>query len=304
MKYKNIGFAGIGTMGSGMVQNLLKNGFKVIAYNRTKDKARRIYNPNLIVADSPKEMCGKSDVVITCVSNDNAVEEVLFGKNGIFEDLNKEKTLVDCSTISIELTEKVAEECGKIGVEFLDAPVTGSKTGAESGTLLFMVGGNKKTLDNLTPVFNAMGKKTVYCGKNTFGQRAKIALNLAQSLILQSYLEGLALGIKNGISLNSMIEIFENSGAKSGVVSAKLPKITEKDFFQHFKLELMNKDVNLAKSEIKKLGMKMPLSGEIADIFDKAMRSGWKDEDFCSIAKLIEKENRISFSNGLKTKAL
>ncbi|MBI2542236.1 NAD(P)-dependent oxidoreductase [Candidatus Woesearchaeota archaeon] len=304
MKHKIIGFAGIGTMGSGMVRNLLKNGFKVIAYNRTKDKARQISHSSLAVADSPKEMCGKSDIIITCVSNDNAVEDILFGKNGIFEAMNKEKILIDCSTVSINLTEKAAEECRKIGAEFLDAPVTGSKTGAHGGTLLFMVGGSKKTLDSLMPLFQSMGSKIVYCGKNTFGQRAKLALNLAQSLILQSYLEGIALGIKNGVSLGSMVEIFDNSGAKSGVASAKLPKIAGNEFSQHFKLELMSKDINLAKSEIGKLGMKLPLSEQIASIFDKAMGSGWKGEDFCSIAKLIEKENRISFSNSLKTKEL
>lgn len=290
---KDIGFIGLGTMGKGMVQNLLNNGFGVNAYNRTISKAKQINHKNFEATNSPKEACEKSEAVITCVSSDAALGNVLFSNNGVFKAPAKGKILIDCGTTSIELTAKIAEECGKKGIKFLDAPITGSKMAAESGTLLFMVGGNKKTVDYCMPIFNAMGKKIVYCGSNTFGQRAKIALNLTQALILESCFEGLILGVKNGVPLQSMIEIFENSGAKSNVGTVKIPKVLKRDFSAHFKLELMNKDVGFAINEMKKLGLELPLSIAVAKVFRKAMSKGLEHEDFASLVKLLEENAGI-----------
>ena len=287
---KTIGFIGFGTMGSGMVQNLLKNGFNVIGYNRTKSKAEKIKHKNFSAANSPKEACENADITVTCVSSDSALNDVLFSEKGIFDVLDKKKILIDCGTTSVELTSKIAKECGKRGVRFLDAPITGSKMGAEAGTLLFMAGGDEKDVKECMAVFNAMGRKLVYCGPNTFGQKAKIALNLTQALMLQSCFEGLILGVKNGVPLPTMIEIFENSGAKSGVGSVKIPKVLKRDFSPHFKLELMNKDVEFAMSEMQKLGLELPLSKEVAKVFRKAMVKGIGHEDFASLAKLLEKD--------------
>ncbi|MBI2658125.1 NAD(P)-dependent oxidoreductase [Candidatus Woesearchaeota archaeon] len=290
---KSIGFIGLGTMGNGMAQNLLKNGFKVAGYNRTKSKARKINHKNFSIANSPKEACKNSDIIITCVANDSALNEVLFSADGAFDALGKDKILVDCSTTSVGMTDKIAKKCGKKGIKFLDVPMTGSKMAAEAGTLLFMAGGDENVMKECMPVFNAMGKKVVYCGPNTYGQRAKIALNLTQALMLQSCFEGLVLGVKNGVPLASMIEIFENSGAKSGVGSVKIPKVLNRDFSPHFKLELMNKDVEFAMNEMQKLGLELPLSTAVAKVFRNAMAKGLGQQDFAGIAKLLEEEAGI-----------
>lgn len=294
MAIKNIGFIGIGTMGKGMVQNLLKNNFNVLAYNRTKKKIEEVKRKNLNIIETPKDAC-KADVVITCVSNDAALNDVLFSRNGVFKDIGKNNILMDCGTTSIEFTKKINGECNKKNVDFLDAPITGSKIGAETGNLLFMVGGKKELFDKCMPIFNAMGKKAVYCGGNAQGQKAKIALNLAQSMILQGYLEGIILGMKNGVGIEAMREIFENSGARTGIGSFKLPYLINRDFKPHFKLELMNKDIKLAINEIKKLDLSLPLSKEINNVFDKAMRKGWEKEDFVCIARLLEEDAGIKF---------
>src|SRR3989338_5063220 len=279
-------------MGKGMVINLLKNGFNVFAYNRTQSRLEGIKNEKFFPASSPEESCRNSDVVITCVSNDKALKEVLFSKNGVFKSL-KGKILIDCGTTSVELTQKIADRCAKINAGFIDAPVTGSKIGAETGTLLFMAGSNRKTIDGCMLIFNSMGKKVVYCGPNTFGQRAKISLNLSLSLLMQSYFEGIMLGVANGVPLETMLEIFENSGAKTLVGFAKISKVMASDFSPHFKLWLMNKDLKLAMKEIRKLKIVLPLSKRIKKIFDNAMQRGWQDEDFCCIAKLLEENNKI-----------
>ena len=290
---KNIGFIGIGTMGSGMVRNLLKKDFNVFVYNRTKNKLKALRNKNLHIVSSPKEACEKSQVVITCLPSDYALKGVLFSKFGVFKSLNNDKILLDCSTTSVDLTEKISKFCRKKGTKFLDAPMTGSKIGAESGTILFMIGGDKKTLEECKDIFLAMGSKIIHCGNNTYGQRAKIALNLVLSLVLQSYLEAIILGVKNGVSLKTMIEIFENSGAKSGVGSIKVRKIMKRDFSPHFKLELMNKDIGFAMKEIKKLKLRLPLSMEVSKVFRNAMKKVNGKEDFACIAKVLEKGSGV-----------
>lgn len=290
MGIRTIGFVGIGTMGRGMVQNLLRNGFTVFAYNRTKEKASGIKHENLHVVDSPAEACEKSGVIITSVSDDSALRDVLFSEKGVFRMLEEGKTLIDCGTTSVDLTAEIAGECRKRKVNFLDAPVTGSKAGAEGGTLMFMVGGSKEAVEECAPVFNAMGKRIVHCGGNTSGQKAKIALNLAQSLVLQGYFEGIVLGMKNGVPLGSMLEIFDNSGAKSGVSSAKMPNVLRRDFSPHFRLDLMDKDVRLAKLEMEKLGLDLPLGNELVGVFREAMEKGWGKEDFSCLVRLLEEK--------------
>jgi len=290
---ENIGFIGIGTMGKGMVENLLKNGFNVFAYNRTKSKAKAIKHKNFNIVDNPRELPGKTNIIFTCVSNDDALEEVLFSGKGVFQTIKENNILIDCGTTSAELTKKIYGKAKEKNAEFLDAPITGSKIGAETGQLVFMVGGNKEIFDKCAPLWNAMGKKAVYCGESGNGQKAKYALNLAQTLILEGYLEGLIFGLKNNVPIDAMIKILDNSAAKNGVASFKMPYIIKRDFNAHFKYKLMHKDLKIAEKEIKKLRINLPLSKEMFNQFQKGHEKGLDEEDFCSLVKLLEEEAGI-----------
>lgn len=287
---KNIGFIGIGTMGRGMVQNLLNKGFTVYAYNRTKDKIDSIVHDGLKTAGNPKELPTKCDAVITCVSDDDALKEVLFSENGVFKTLDAGNILIDCGTTSYELTKEIYEKAKAKNAEFLDAPITGSRLGAESGQLLFMAGGSKKIFEKCVPLWNAMGKKAVYCGGNGTGQKVKYALNLTQTLILESYLEGVIFAMKSRIPIKTIIEVFDNSAAKNGVASFKIPYIMKREFSPHFKYRLMHKDLKIAEKEMGKLGIILPLSKEIFRQFQKGHEKGLNEEDFCSLIKLLEEE--------------
>ncbi len=290
---KKIGFIGLGTMGKGMVLNLLKNNFEVVAYNRNKEKTKEIKDQHFSTVSTPKELPLKVQIIFICISNDKAVEEVLFQKNGLFETITENNILVDCSTTSIEMTERIAKECTKRGIQFLDAPLTGSKLGAETGTLTFIIGGNKEVVEKNNEVFMAMGKKIISCGKNTNGQRLKIALNLTQALILESYFEGLLFALKQGISLETALELFENSGAKNGIASFKIPYVLKNDFKQHFKLSLMKKDLDLSQKELKKYKVNFPLSNKIIEVYEEAVKDGFGDEDICATIKVLEKKGGI-----------
>ncbi|MBI2134924.1 NAD(P)-dependent oxidoreductase [Candidatus Woesearchaeota archaeon] len=285
MEIKTVGFVGVGTMGRGMVNNLAKNGFKVIAYNRTKEKIRDIESDRVTVADSLEET-SKADLVMTCLPSDDIIEEIAFKKNIL--DKLKGKVFVDCGTTSVDMTARIAEACEKKNVEFIDAPITGSKLGAEAGTMTMMIGGKKDVFEKCMPVLKAMGKVHVYCGPATYGQRAKLALNLAMSMLLESYLECLVFAVKNGVPLSAMEQIMENSAAKNGIGSFKMNYIRKRDFEQHFMLKLMHKDLSFAEREMKKLNLDLPLAKHIKGIFEKSMERG--DEDMSTIVKELEKK--------------
>lgn len=286
-KRKSVGFAGIGTMGAGMCQNLAKAGFSLFVYNRTRAKAEAITSATVV--NNPQELCKHTEVLFTCVSNDDALQEVLFSPRGIWATITPKHTLIDCGTTSVKLTEEIAKQCSQKKIAFLDAPITGSKQGATDGALLFMIGGTEKAFEQCCDIFYAMGKKCVLCGPNTYGQRTKIALNLAQAMILQSYLEGIVLGLKEGVSLDVLREVFDNSGAKNQIATAKMPKILCNDFSPHFQTELMNKDIKLADEEIQRLGIPLPLSKAMRGVLQEAIESGFGMEDFCALVKLLEK---------------
>ncbi len=294
---KNVGFIGIGTMGKGMVDNLLKNGFNVYAYNRTKGKIKSIKHKNLTITSKPKELPLKCDVIFTCVSNDEALKEVLFSDNGVFKTLNSKNILIDSSTTSVELTNHIHREAKAKKAGFLDAPLTGSKIGAETGQLVLMIGGKKEIFEKCMPIWTAIGKKAIYCGESGAGQKVKHALNLAMSLILESYLEALVFAMKSGVSIGPIMEVLDNSGAKNGVASFKMPYIMERNFKPaHFLYKLMHKDIKIAEKEIKELGLDLPLSKEIFKIFQKGHEKELDGEDFCSLVKLLEE------GSGLKVK--
>jgi len=286
-----IGFIGAGLMGRGMINNL-KMKYNVVVYNRTRATAESING--IQVFGSPKAAAGNTDIIFTCVSNDTALESVLFGSNGLFSGNIKNKILIDSGTTSIKMTEKIARAAKEKDLDFLDAPITGSKLGAEQGSMMFMIGGNKNIFDQVLPVLKTMGQRFVYCGPTPNGQKAKHALNMTMSLILESYLEGLALGIKNGVPPAAMQEILDNSGARNGIASFKMPYIKNHDFEEHFALRLMHKDLGLADEDRQSLGLYAPLADEITKVFAEALERG--DEDICTIAKTLEEKNNIKFT--------
>src|SRR5208282_2837911 len=173
-----VGFIGLGLMGKPMAQNLLRAGFPLVVWNRTKAKADDLIRGGAKLAANPREAAAQSDVLITIVSDPSALEEVLWGANGALEGSRAGSTLIDSSTVSPDMARRIAKACAERGVEFLDAPVTGGTWGAQKGELVFMVGGKAEVLDRVKPVLEAMGKKFPLLGPNGAGQTVKLGMNL------------------------------------------------------------------------------------------------------------------------------
>jgi 3-hydroxyisobutyrate dehydrogenase-like beta-hydroxyacid dehydrogenase len=293
---RRIAFLGLGTMGAGMARNLLAAGCAVTGYNRTRARAESLASDGLTVADTPAEAADGAEVVIACVADDAALEAVLRDADaGAFGRLSEGALVMDCGTTSPATTARLAEETRARGGAYLDAPITGSKLGAEGGRLTFMVGGAKADVDRARPLMEVMGRHTVHVGEEVgMGQRAKLCLNLSQSIVLEGVLEGLVLGKRLGVAPERLLEIFEHSAGKTGVGSFKAPYLLDGDYTPHFRLDLMQKDLHLALSEASQQRVPLPAARAVTALYDAAAAEGMGPEDFLATAKLLMRWARVS----------
>ena len=280
-----VAFLGLGIMGHAMATNLVKAGHEVAVWNRTPGKnvegARS--------ATTPAEAAQGSEVVWLCVSDTAAVEDVLFGENGVEQSLTEGMIVSDSSTISPAATRKFAERVRKKGADYVDSPMTGSKTGAQGGTLLFIVGGDEAAIEKLKPLYAAMGKKVCRVGETGKGQSAKIAMNLQIALIYEGFAEGLTLAAKLGVDAEILMQLVNLSMVKSGVVEYKAPFVLKRDFSANFPLKLMRKDVRLALEAAKESRVKLPGLETVEEIYDMAVEDGHADLDYAATLLLLEK---------------
>lgn len=285
---KKIGFIGLGTMGAHMATNLLEAGYELTVYNRTWSKMEALREKGAHVADSPADAARRSDIIITMLTADHAVEEVVLGENGVIHGVSQGSILIDCSTISPNTSKKIASLLAEHGVEHLDAPVTGSEPQAKEGSLTFMVGGKKYIYDSCLPLFEVMGNRFYYLGESGSGSYAKLANNTIGAINLLSLSEGLALVAKAGIDPRQFLQIIGGGGARSGMADNKGPKILKRDFQPHFKTALMHKDLGLAASLASELNVPTPVLSLVKELFSMAVAKGYAMEDMCSVIKMYE----------------
>ena len=280
-----VGLIGLGLMGKPMGRNLLKAGFQLIVWNRTKSRADDLVREGAMWAASPRETAAQSDVLITIVSDPPAVEQVLWGEGGAVEGLRRGSIYIDSSTVSPDLARRAADACSKRGVDYLDAPVTGGTWGAEKGELVFMIGGNQHTLDRAKPVLEAVGKRFFLLGPNGAGQTVKLAMNLLLALEVQALAEALAIVTKAGVPGERLVEVMQSSMARAGVLDVKAPQILKNDYPPSFPLRLMHKDVRLAVELAKKEGVRLP-AGEAAYATYSAVKDAAKEDvDYAAVAR-------------------
>ena len=253
-----VGLIGLGLMGKPMGKNLLKAGFPLVVWNRSKAKSDELVREGAKARANPREVAAAADVLITIVSDPPAVEEILWGADGALGGLRRGSLLIDSSTISPDLARRAAAACAERGVDFLDAPVTGGTWGAEKGELVFMVGGKAEVLERAKPVLEAVGKRFFLLGPNGAGQTVKLAMNLILALQVEAFSEALALVTASGVPGEQLLEVMQSSMARSGVLDVKAPQILKNEFPASFPLRLMHKDVRLALELAKQNGVTLP----------------------------------------------
>jgi 3-hydroxyisobutyrate dehydrogenase-like beta-hydroxyacid dehydrogenase len=284
-----LGFLGLGLMGYPMARNLLRAGHEVALWSNTADKVRKLAaEAGGKACSTPREVAENADSIFLCVGNTDMVREVILGANGVIEGVRQGSTVADASTISPSVSREIGEALKAKGVDFLDAPCTGSTPGAEGGTLTFMVGGDQAVFDKTKPILEVMGKRLYYCGGPGMGLQAKLTQNLILCNIAMAFNEGMVLAAKGGIEPKLMLDILDNSAAKSGLISYKAPFVLRRDFQANFSTKWMHKDIGLMIDSGKELGVPLPLTGLTQQLFQIALSAGHADEDFCSTIKVLE----------------
>ncbi|MGB9235043.1 MAG: NAD(P)-dependent oxidoreductase [Terriglobales bacterium] len=280
-----VAFLGLGIMGRSMAANLVKAGHEVAVWNRTAGEDLEGARTGATPADAAQG----AEVVWLCVSDTKAVENVLFGANGAEMSLEAGMIIADSSTISPSATERFAGRVKARGVDYVDAPMTGSKIAAAGGSLIFMVGGDEAVLARLQPLFDAMGKQVFHMGETGKGQATKLVMNLQIALIFEGFAEALTLATKLGVEIERLLPLVQASMVRSGVVEYKAPFIMKRDFSPNFPLRLMLKDIRLALAAAKESRVRLPGLEAVEEVYDVAAEEGQSDLDYAATLTLLEK---------------
>jgi 3-hydroxyisobutyrate dehydrogenase-like beta-hydroxyacid dehydrogenase len=284
-----LGFLGLGIMGYPMARNLLRAGHEVALWSNTASKAKELAQAEHgLFCETPKQVGAAADCIFLCVGDTKMSRKVILGKDGIAEGAKAGTVIADASTISPDESREIGAELAKKGIQYLDAPCTGSTPGAQGGTLTFMIGGDPKVYDKVKPFFEPMGKKFYYCGTAGMGLHAKLSQNLILSNILQAFNEGLVLSTKAGVDPQLMLEVLANSAAKSGLIEFKAPYVLDRNFAPQFSVKWMHKDIGLMLDSAKELNVPLPLTALTRQLFQAAISTGHGDEDICSTIKVLE----------------
>lgn len=264
---KTIGFIGIGVMGKSMVRNLMKKGFDVSIYTRTKEKAMDIIEEGANWCNSVKECVKDKDVIITIVGYPKDVEEVYFGKDGILENSKMESCVIDMTTTSPKLSVKIYEEAKKRNIYALDAPVSGGDSGAKNGTLSIMVGGDKEIFEKCKDVLSSMGTNIIYEGKAGNGQHTKMANQIALAGVIAGVCEAINYSKGVGLDVQTMLDSISQGAAGSWQMSNMAPRILNGDFNPGFYIKHFIKDMNLAMEESNDVSLNLGVLNKVLEMY-------------------------------------
>lgn len=285
---KKIGFIGLGIMGKGMAANLIKAGYDVKLYNRTKSKAEELAAIGGKVVHSPAEAAQDSDIIITMLSTPEIVTEIIMEEDGVIGSLKSGAVVIDCSTVDPDTSQILAQQIEEVGAFFIDAPVTGSKAGAENGELVFMVGAKDEVLATAIEVFDVMGKKTIHAGVNGCGSAVKLCFNLMVSHTAVALAESLVMGTKAGLDPKVILEVMMSGAIASKFIEWKAGCMINRDFSTNFSTKLMHKDTHLIQETGYTLGVPMPVTAAVSELLSMSKAKGFDEDDFCSVIKVLE----------------
>ncbi|MGE3384886.1 MAG: 2-hydroxy-3-oxopropionate reductase [Pyrinomonadaceae bacterium] len=283
-----VGFIGLGIMGKPMVRNLLKAGFLPRVFNRSAAAIEELFSEGAIAAVSAKAVAEASEIVITMLPDSPDVEAVVLGDDGVLAGAREGLLLIDMSTISPVVTRRIAGELERAGVRMLDAPVSGGDKGAIAGTLSIMAGGDAKDFERARPLFEAMGKTIRHCGPIGSGQVVKACNQIVVALVIEAVSEALVLGSKAGVDPQVILEVLGGGLAQNRVMELRGPTMIGHDFTPGFKARLHRKDMKIILETARELGVELPVSTIVDQMFADLLASGNGDLDHSSLLLVIE----------------
>ena len=286
---KSVAVMGLGNMGAGMARRLLKAGYPLTVYNRTRERAEALGAEGAVVAASPREAAERAEIVIGMVADDNASRAAWLGANGALAGARPGAVLIDSSTLSVAWVRELAAAAEAHGCKFLEAPVTGSKPQAENGELTFLVGGDAPTLDAMRPVLAAMSKAIVPLGPTGSGATMKLVNNFLCGVQAAALGEAMAVIENSGLDRAAALEILANGAPGSPLVKGVSKRMASRDYRTNFALQLMLKDLTYAIAEGARNGVELNLGRAALEAFRAASVAGWGERDFAAVAEVARK---------------
>ena len=288
-----VGVIGLGLMGSAFASNLLSRGYEVHVYNRTEQKAVPLVAKGAIFHPSPKALASSVDIVMTSLTDQNAIDSVALGEDGFLNSMRKGSLWIDLSTIDPTASVRHAEEAKKAGVDRLDTPVVGSEDLASKGDLMILVGGGSEIFRKYESFLNELGKTVAYLGADGNGHKMKLDVNLYLGLIGESFSEALVLSLKQGFDAKTFVEIINKTPHRNTFSETKGPKIAAGNFDPAFSLNNLLKDLKLADKQANETGAQLPMSKIALAQYSKAAENSEGNKDFSVIALALEKANKL-----------
>jgi 3-hydroxyisobutyrate dehydrogenase-like beta-hydroxyacid dehydrogenase len=285
----DLGFIGLGLMGSRIVKRLLGAGHQVSGYNRTRAKAEPLVRAGLQWKDTPREVAEAADITFSMVMDTAALSSIADGPDGIVAGLSPGKIFVDMSTVSPRLSRALAGRVAAAGAQMLEAPVSGSVPAAESGTLFMYVGGSAEALEKARPVLEQLSQKIIHIGENGQAVATKIAINMNLPAQLMALFESVLLAERSGVPRAAALDALLNSVGASTAMKYRAPFILKMPDEVWFSIAMMQKDIRLALELGEELGVSLQTAELVNEMLTKAIESGWGDEDFAALFKVVEK---------------
>jgi 3-hydroxyisobutyrate dehydrogenase-like beta-hydroxyacid dehydrogenase len=286
---KKISYLGLGTMGSGMASNLLKAGYQLTVWNRSAEKCEPFARKGAHVANIPADAVQGADLVMYSLSDDDAVEKVVFGEQGILSAITAGQTAVDMSTVLPAISLREQQAYAKRGVDFLDAPVFGSKNESANARLWVLAAGKKEAFEKVKPVLEKLGQTVHYLGKNGNATAMKLVGNLIVALELEALAEGLVLAQKAGLDLKAVMEVVKVADFRSPLLVSNGENILQRHFSPYFALQLMFKDANLIQEFSEDLSSPIPALRVVQENLENAVALGFGKENASALIKTLEK---------------
>jgi 3-hydroxyisobutyrate dehydrogenase len=290
----NLGFVGLGTMGSEMVIRLLDKGHTVTGYNRTRSKAQRLIDRGMKWADSPRAVCAAADVTFSMVTNSAALEHVFDGPDGMLAGLNAGKVLVDMSTVSPAVSRGVVAQVRNKGADMVDAPVSGSPVTLQQGKLSIMVGGHAATFERVKPLLLDIGPKVTHVGDNGKALVMKIAMNLSLAVQMLAFSEGVLLAEKSGIARETAVDVMINSVIGSPMIQYRGPFALKMPEDAWFDVNLMQKDMLLALELGRQVDVPLPTTAATNEMLTAARGMGLAKKDFAILFEVLARMSGVS----------
>ena len=289
-----IGFIGTGNMGSPMALNLINAGYSVVSFDRSDKALESIKAVNGVIASSLQELAMTAETVITMLPTGDDVRKVYENEDGVIGSVADNTLLIDCSTIDVENAQIVAKKASVRGLQMVDAPVSGGVTGAEAGTLTFMVGGSSEALERSRPLLATMGQNIVHAGKSGSGQAAKLCNNMMLGISMIATSEAFTLGQKLGLDPKTLFKIISTASGSCWAMQNHLPipgivknSASNADFKAGFAVAMMAKDLRLAELAARSVDASTPLGDKAADLYTSFEKTGNQNLDYSAIIKHI-----------------